>query len=77
MPTSFERCATAIALALGLTTALVAGRALERYLYGIGPRDPATFAAAAGVIALVAMLASGWPAWRAARVDPMLTLRRQ
>jgi putative ABC transport system permease protein len=41
----------------------------------VGPTDPATYAAVAGTIALVTMVASFVPARRAASVDPMQALR--
>jgi predicted permease len=44
-------------------------------LYGLGPRDPLTFAAAALVLAAVGALAGFVPARRAARIDPAETLR--
>jgi ABC-type antimicrobial peptide transport system permease subunit len=44
-------------------------------LYGLEPRDPATFAGAALTITLVAGLAGWLPAYRASRVDPAHALR--
>jgi ABC-type lipoprotein release transport system permease subunit len=44
-------------------------------LYGVDPFDAATFAVVAGILLLVSLGASFAPAWRAARVDPMRTLR--
>jgi predicted permease len=44
-------------------------------IYGIQPRDPATLAGSAAVLALVALLAGWWPARRAARIDPVAVLR--
>jgi ABC-type lipoprotein release transport system permease subunit len=44
-------------------------------LYGVTPRDPATLAAAAGGLALVAALASYVPAVRASRLEPIEALR--
>jgi ABC-type antimicrobial peptide transport system permease subunit len=46
-------------------------------LYGIRPTDPVTFAAMSGLLLLVGVAASSIPAFRAARVDPMKTLREQ
>jgi hypothetical protein len=67
----------AVALALGAAAALLVQPALGHYLYGVGPRDPLSFAAALAVLALAAALASWWPARRAARVDPLVALRRE
>jgi ABC-type lipoprotein release transport system permease subunit len=52
-------------------------RAMTKLLFGVQPRDPTTFTASAGVIALVALAATWLPAWRASRVDPMVTLRHE
>jgi putative ABC transport system permease protein len=48
---------------------------LARQLYGIQPRDPVTFAAAAGALVLVALCACAVPARRAMRIDPATALR--
>ena len=68
----------AIALAgigLGLASAVVLSRLLTRFLYGITPSDPVTYVVAVAVVGGVALAASAIPAWRAARVDPMVALR--
>jgi ABC-type lipoprotein release transport system permease subunit len=65
----------AIAAPLGWAVAWVGRKAIQKMLYGIASDDPATFAAATAVVALVACAAALRPAWRAARVDPMTALR--
>ena len=69
-----------IALALagtvvGLVVSLGVTRLLRNMLYGVPPSDPATFVGAAVVLLTIATLASALPALRAARVDPVTTLR--
>jgi ABC-type antimicrobial peptide transport system permease subunit len=44
-------------------------------LYGVGAFDPATFLGAAMVLVSAATAACALPAWRAARIDPAVTLR--
>ena len=46
-------------------------------LVGVGAADPSTFGAAALFLLAVTLLASYWPARRAARVDPMSAMRSQ
>jgi len=50
---------------------------VQSMLYGIAPRDFATFAGATALLIAVAALAGYVPARRAARVDPMLALRHE
>jgi ABC-type lipoprotein release transport system permease subunit len=66
----------ALALTLGVAAALAAARGLAHHLYDISPRDPATLATAVALFALLAAAAAWWPARRAARVDPAVTLRQ-
>jgi putative ABC transport system permease protein len=68
---------TLAGVAIGTLGGLVASRALGRLLYGVTPTDPLTFAAVAGVLALVALVAVSFPALRATRVDPMTVLRSE
>jgi putative ABC transport system permease protein len=60
---------------LGIIGGLIAGRLIESQLHGIGPVDFVSVMAATGVLVLVALSASALPAWRAARVDPVVALR--
>jgi putative ABC transport system permease protein len=66
---------TAAALAIGATIALWAGRFVEPLLFHVSPRDPMIYLAVVGTLLLVAIVASAWPAMRAARVDPNEALR--
>ena len=67
----------AIGLAIGAVVALAAARLIASQLYGVSARDPVTFAAIAGLLLAVALAASGIPALRAARIDPMSALRAE
>jgi predicted permease len=64
-----------IGIAIGVFGAMAGARYLQSLLYGIDPRDPATFVAVAVAFAIVAMIASYLPARRATKVDPMVALR--
>jgi putative ABC transport system permease protein len=67
----------AIALALGLGGAFVAGRLLRGLLFGVSPDDPVIYSTVAGVLLAVALLACWIPARRASRVHPAEALRAE
>ena len=67
----------AAGVALGLCGALLGARLLSSQLYGVGARDPVTYAAISALLTAVALLASWLPARRATRVDPMIALRTE
>ncbi|MDH3733111.1 MAG: ABC transporter permease [Gemmatimonadota bacterium] len=65
----------AVGLVAGLVGALALTRVMESLLFGVSPTDPLTFAVTAAILLLVALGATYLPARRAARVDPLITLR--
>ena len=66
---------TLIGIVIGLTGALLAGKALGSLIYGVSPHDPLVLVTVAAVLTLVAACASYFPARRATQVDPMVALR--
>ncbi len=67
----------AIGLVVGAGGALALERAVATILFGISPRDPATFATVLVSLAAVSFLACFLPAWRAGRIDPLRALREE
>ena len=64
-------------LAVGLVGAALLSRFLETLLFQIEPLDAVTFASGGLILAVAAGIACVVPAIRAARVDPMVSLRAE
>jgi putative ABC transport system permease protein len=62
---------------LGFAAAMAVTRVLRGLLYGVTPLDGLTIASVVALVAGVALVAVGVPAWRAARVDPVTALRAE
>jgi putative ABC transport system permease protein len=67
----------ATGLAIGLATALILARFLTSLLYEINGADPPAYAAAAGLLLAIGVVASAGPAWQAAAGDPLHALRTE
>jgi ABC-type antimicrobial peptide transport system permease subunit len=63
----------------GLVMGIVAALGLTRFMaslrYDVEPTDPTTLALVAVMLAIAALAACGAPALKAARVDPLVSLR--
>jgi putative ABC transport system permease protein len=68
---------TIAGIAAGLLGAVALGKVLSGLLYEVAPRDLATYGATAAALTVVALAASLIPAFRAARVHPMVALRHE
>jgi putative ABC transport system permease protein len=64
-------------VALGIPAAIGCGRLMADQLFGLKPWDPPMLALATLMIGFAGLLASFVPAWRAAAVDPMTSLRTE
>jgi predicted permease len=62
-------------VAVGLVLAALIGQLLASFLFQVKPLDPLAFAVVSATLVGVVLLASYIPARRAARVDPIVTLR--
>jgi putative ABC transport system permease protein len=73
-----EACVlTGLGAVLGLTGAIAVARVLQGLLYGVKPVDGFTIVTVVALVTVVAFVAVGWPAWRAAHVDPTTALRAE
>jgi putative ABC transport system permease protein len=62
---------------IGLGAAVLASRLIASQLFGVTPTDPLTYAAVAALVMTTGMAATWWPARRASRIDPAITLRSE
>jgi ABC-type antimicrobial peptide transport system permease subunit len=63
--------------AIGVVGALALSRVMRTMLFGVQGSDPLTFVAVSLLLAAIAFVATYLPARRAARIDPMISLRSE
>jgi ABC-type antimicrobial peptide transport system permease subunit len=68
---------TVFGVAIGLVGAVAASYALVTLLWGVSRLDPATYVGVTAVLLAISAVACWIPAWRAAQVDPAITLRAE
>ncbi|MFI5179597.1 MAG: ABC transporter permease, partial [Vicinamibacterales bacterium] len=68
---------TAVGAVIGLVGAIAASRAIVTLLFGVSQLDPVTYLGVVALLSGVSCAACSVPAWRAARVDPAVTLRAE
>ena len=66
---------TALGVVIGVVAATFATQALATMLFGVSRLDPVTYLGVIALLTVTAGIACAIPAWRAARVDPVATLR--
>jgi ABC-type antimicrobial peptide transport system permease subunit len=66
-----------VGLVAGTLLALLATREASTLLFGLKPWDPVTLVGAAALLAVVTMMASLVPSMRAAKVNPIESLRAE
>ena len=64
-----------VGIAAGTIAAVASAKVLETLVFGVSASDPLTLVAVAATLALVALMASLVPAYRALRLDPVKVLR--
>jgi len=68
---------TAAGIAIGIGAAIACSRLLAALLFGVGAIDLTTYAGIAAGLVFISTLAAYLPARRAARTDPMISLRSE
>jgi putative ABC transport system permease protein len=69
--------AVLVGVAAGAIAALASARVMSTLVFGVSASDPVTFAAVGATLALVTLIASVVPAYRALRLDPVKALRAE
>jgi predicted permease len=64
-------------LAIGVCSALALARGMATFIYGIPAIDPVTFLGVPAFMLAITFIASVFPAWKAAQIDPVDALRQQ
>jgi len=68
---------TVLGVSIGLAGGAAASQAIAAMLFGISRFDPVTYLGVIVLLAGVAVIACGVPAWRAMKVDPIVALRHE
>ena len=68
---------TLVGLAIGLGIALAVTRLMRAMLLDVSPTDLQTLVGVSALLAVVALAASFFPAYRATRIDPILAIRHE
>jgi putative ABC transport system permease protein len=66
-----------VGVAAGTIAALASAKVMSTLVFGVSASDPLTLAAVGATLALVALMASLMPAYRALRLDPVKVLRAE
>ncbi|HEY6401763.1 MAG TPA: FtsX-like permease family protein, partial [Blastocatellia bacterium] len=64
-----------LGIAAGVIAGLLCGRFVQSQLFGVNAADPLVFAISVAILSAASLLAAFIPAWRASRIDPMVSLR--
>ena len=68
---------TLIGVGVGTAVSVASSGVLASFLFGLAPTDAFTFALGAALLCATALVASYFPARRAARVNPIVALRSE
>lgn len=68
---------TLVGTAVGLLGACAVGGMIRGMLYGVHPLDSVTLIAVVALVVIIAVSSASIPAWRAARIDPQISLRSE